>query len=254
MALPVSFGDCLKLVHSIQQIAADVQALLIEFAGTKWMRRMWTRAKDFQSFQNIHLQLDASVQALALELMLNIAVPTVSVEELEENEEADLEEDSVTVKRLQEVANEFPSQDGKMEALLAEWSEVLSMRQSAPRASKVPELPAGLKREELTVGSRIGAGGFGIVYEGQWNGTPVAVKELPYGADLSEDERYAFKKEAAYHADLRHPHVVQVFGTCTDDHPFYIVMELMSGGSLASLIKRRISGHAAGGAGSPFQV
>eukprot|EP00243_Klebsormidium_subtile_P003289 TRINITY_DN16641_c0_g1_i1.p1 TRINITY_DN16641_c0_g1~~TRINITY_DN16641_c0_g1_i1.p1 ORF type:complete len:556 (+),score=117.73 TRINITY_DN16641_c0_g1_i1:123-1790(+) len=298
MDLPVSFGDCLKLVQSIQRIAADVQVnknlsrqlawhagivhdvlseaqkkatasqlsaisqtatlravlsdaqiLLTNFAGTNWMRRVWKRAKDLQAFQNIRHQLNASIQAFELALVINIALPAPSVEEIKKIEEADVEEDSVTVKRLLKEVRESPSQDAETAAMLADWSEVLSARQSALQSRKAP---GGLKREELTIGSRMGAGGFGIVYEGRWNGTPVAVKELPYGADLSEDERDAFRKEAAYHADLKHPHVVQVFGTCTDDHPLYIVMELMSGGSLSSLIKRRKRSHAGGVAGSPF--
>ncbi|GAQ89216.1 ATMRK serine/threonine protein kinase-like [Klebsormidium nitens] len=236
---------------TLKALLNDAQSLLSKFVKRKWLSRMWKRADDFQAFQNIHRRLDASIQALMLELVLNVAVPTFSIEEMDAIEEADLEQDSVTVKRLQEEAKKSPSQDEGTEAMLAQWSEVLSARQSASHARNIS---VGLKREELTVGPRIGSGGFGIVYEGRWNGAPVAVKELPYGVDLNEDERDAFRKEAAYHTDLRHPHVVQVFGTCTDDHPFYIVMELMSGGSLSSLIKRRMSGQAAGVAESLFPV
>jgi hypothetical protein len=96
-----------------------------------------------------------------------------------------VEQDNVTVKQLHKKARESPNEDGETLTLLAEWSEVLSARQNASRVRKAL---GGLKREELTIGSRIGAGGFGVVYEGRWNGSPVAVKELLNGADLSEDE------------------------------------------------------------------
>jgi hypothetical protein len=112
-------------IATLKAVLSDAQVLLSEFAGANWVRRLWKRAKDFQAFQNIHQQLDASVQALVLKMMLNVAVSTLDVDEFKRNEEAELVEDSVTVKRLQEEARESSGQDGETAALLAEYTEIL---------------------------------------------------------------------------------------------------------------------------------
>ncbi|GAQ92580.1 hypothetical protein KFL_010600040, partial [Klebsormidium nitens] len=150
------------------------------------------------------------------------------------DDEEDAERDAATVTELQaEEENEGFKQ------MLAEWKAHLEQKQNLSKARRVARAAQELQRDELEKGARIGQGGFGVVYEGRWQGTPVAIKELPYGGDLSEEEKRAFRDEAALHADLRHPHVVLVFGTCTDQSPFYIVMELMRGGSLLRLIRDR---------------
>jgi predicted Ser/Thr protein kinase len=33
-----------------------------------------------------------------------------------------------------------------------------------------------IDRSEITVGKQMGAGGFSVVYQGEWMGTPVAIK------------------------------------------------------------------------------
>lgn len=66
----------------------------------------------------------------------------------------------------------------------------------------------------------------------------VAVKVLHPG--LAGDEAFGrrFRAEARAAAGLRHPHILQVFDTGDDDGTPYVVMELLSGGSLRSLIDR----------------
>jgi len=86
-----------------------------------------------------------------------------------------------------------------------------------------------IPRETIKLSRKLGAGQFGDVWEGVWNGTtPVAVKTLKHGAMSSDD----FLKEAAIMKKLRHPKLVQLYAVCTDQPPFYIVTELMKNGSL----------------------
>jgi hypothetical protein len=283
MALPVSVGDCLKLVQIIQTIADQVrinkrhsqhlawrvgivsdvlflaqkkvsserlrtvsqlailkgvliegESLLSQFVGKQWFARIRNRANDGEAFLSINRKLDASSQALSLELALGATFQEFNPARLEMDDEEDAERDAATVTELQaEEENEGFKQ------MLAEWKAHLEQKQNLSKARRVARAARELQRNELEKGNRIGQGGFGVVYEGRWQGTPVAIKELPYGGELSEEEKRAFRDEAALHADLRHPHVVLVFGMCTDQSPFYIVMELMRGGSLLSLIRDR---------------
>jgi fyn-related kinase len=76
---------------------------------------------------------------------------------------------------------------------------------------------------------KLGAGQFGEVWEGMWNGTtPVAVKTLKPGSMTVED----FLAEASILKKLRHPKLLQLYAVCTDREPIYIVTELMKNGSL----------------------
>jgi serine/threonine-protein kinase len=94
----------------------------------------------------------------------------------------------------------------------------------------------GQRLGRYLVGRRIGAGGFGAVYEGTQEDLrrPVAIKVLR--ADLAESpvlvER--FRREALAAAGLGHAHIVQVtdFTAASGDDPPFLVMELLAGKSL----------------------
>ena len=66
-----------------------------------------------------------------------------------------------------------------------------------------------IPRSTIKLARKLGAGQFGDVWEGVWNGTtPVAVKTLKADASRSVDD---FLKEAAIMKKLRHSHIVLVF-------------------------------------------
>ena len=68
-----------------------------------------------------------------------------------------------------------------------------------------------IPRSTVKLARKLGAGQFGDVWEGVWNGTtPVAVKTLKHGSMTPED----FLKEAAIMKKLRHPKLVQVCADC----------------------------------------
>jgi serine/threonine protein kinase len=87
---------------------------------------------------------------------------------------------------------------------------------------------------------RIGVGGMGTVYRAQdeRSGRIVAVKVLhPH---LASDPQYIrrFRREARIARSLDSPHVVQVLDYGQEGPNNYLVMEYVSGGDLAALIKR----------------
>ncbi len=64
-----------------------------------------------------------------------------------------------------------------------------------------------ISRETIRLQKKLGAGQFGEVWEGIWNGTTsVAVKTLKAGSMEPAD----FLKEAAVMKKLRHPKLIQV--------------------------------------------
>ena len=90
-----------------------------------------------------------------------------------------------------------------------------------------------IPRDRVQHVKALGRGQFGEVFEGLWNGVPVAVKTLREG----QMNREEFMREADVMKQLRHPKLVQLFGVCTIDEPVYIIMELMSRGALLDFLR-----------------
>ena len=92
-----------------------------------------------------------------------------------------------------------------------------------------------IPRTQIQLKNRLGAGQFGEVWGGMWNGTtPVAVKTLKPGTMSPE----AFLEEAALMKQLRHEKLVQLYAVCTQEEPLYIITELMKHGSLLDFLQK----------------
>ncbi len=95
-----------------------------------------------------------------------------------------------------------------------------------------PKIPGFL------IDCELGRGGMGIVYRARQLGLSriVAIKMIPIG-DPTAAARFRVEAEAI--ARLRHPNVVKVYAVGEHDDRPYLVMEYLSGGSLA----RRLDGN-----------
>jgi tetratricopeptide (TPR) repeat protein len=112
-------------------------------------------------------------------------------------------------------------------------------RTPQPRPASWPNLP-GLELVEV-----LGSGGMGVVFKARQRtlGRDVAVKLLR-DAHLEDSERHErFLQEARAVARLQHPHLVQLYefgelpGTAGATSQPYLVLEYISGGSLADLLR-----------------
>ncbi|KAM3926961.1 interleukin-1 receptor-associated kinase 4 [Leptodactylus fuscus] len=82
-------------------------------------------------------------------------------------------------------------------------------------------------------GSKIGEGGFGIVYQGYLKGEKVAVKKLTTMADASlQDLKDQFKQEIKTMAQCHHENIVKLLGFSSDGDNYCLVYTYMSNGSL----------------------
>lgn len=88
---------------------------------------------------------------------------------------------------------------------------------------------------------RLGVGGMGIVYRATYlkGGQKVAVKVL--APDLAADAKLAkrFEREMEILKKLKHPNIVKYYGGSTTGVQRFYAMELVTGGSLADLLKKR---------------
>jgi serine/threonine protein kinase len=88
--------------------------------------------------------------------------------------------------------------------------------------------------QEIRLDTALGQGGFGTVHKGTWIDTKVAVKIL---LQIRLDDRLeqSFKEEVAVMCDLRHKHIVQLYGVVLSPK-YCIVMEFMAKGSLHQVL------------------
>ena len=91
-----------------------------------------------------------------------------------------------------------------------------------------------IDRKSIRLVKKLGAGRFGKVWRGIWNGTTeVAVKILKPGTVGASE----FLEEAAFIKKLRHPNLIQLYAVCTKKEPIYIITELMKHGSLLGYLR-----------------
>ncbi|KAI5947180.1 Tyrosine-protein kinase Lck [Manis javanica] len=114
----------------------------------------------------------------------------------------------------------------------------LCTRLSRPCQTQKPQKPWWedeweVPRETLKLVERLGAGQFGEVWMGYYNGhTKVAVKSLKQGS-MSPD---AFLAEANLMKQLQHQRLVRLYAVVTQE-PIYIITEYMENGSLVDFLK-----------------
>ena len=86
----------------------------------------------------------------------------------------------------------------------------------------------------------LGRGGMGTVYEAEEaaTGRRVALKLLAPHASTSDDGVQRFLQEGRYAASLSHPRSTFVYAAGEDEGRLFIVMELMSGGTLKDLVDK----------------
>ncbi len=98
----------------------------------------------------------------------------------------------------------------------------------------------GLLAERYELGEVIGVGGMGEVRAGldQRLGRQVAIKALRADLAHNPDTRRRFEREARAAARLSHPNVVAVYDSGEDDGLLFLVMERLSGETLATEMAR----------------
>ncbi|XP_071623950.1 tyrosine-protein kinase Lck [Heliangelus exortis] len=117
-------------------------------------------------------------------------------------------------------------------------SNGLCTRLAKPCRTQKPQKPWWqdeweVPRESLKLVEKLGAGQFGEVWMGFYNGhTKVAIKSLKQGS-MSPS---AFLEEANLMKNLQHPRLVRLYAVVTKE-PIYIITEYMEKGSLVDFLK-----------------
>lgn len=123
-------------------------------------------------------------------------------------------------------------------------AELLSLSERADRifSALADALPGKTLAGRYHLEDRVGSGGFAVVFRARdlEHDRPVAVKIFrPEAGNATYAAFERFRQEAASHATLSHPNVVEVFDTgISEDGIAYIAMELLDGHTLAEELRR----------------
>eukprot|EP01087_Luapelamoeba_hula_P007546 TRINITY_DN1845_c4_g1_i1.p1 TRINITY_DN1845_c4_g1~~TRINITY_DN1845_c4_g1_i1.p1 ORF type:complete len:500 (-),score=59.51 TRINITY_DN1845_c4_g1_i1:33-1532(-) len=90
--------------------------------------------------------------------------------------------------------------------------------------------------DHLVFERQIGAGSFGTVWQGNYLGTPVAIKVIAKSEDLQEELDIFVARERAM-TKFAHPHLVQFVGVADHLSNLYLVTEYVHGGDLRRYLK-----------------
>jgi serine/threonine protein kinase len=102
-------------------------------------------------------------------------------------------------------------------------------------------LSLGTKLGPYEIVAAIGAGGMGEVYRAKDTrlGRNVAIKVLPQEFAASPERMARFEREAKVLASLNHPNIASIYGSEDSDGNRALIMELVSGPTLADRLERR---------------
>src|ERR1700730_2585525 len=105
-------------------------------------------------------------------------------------------------------------------------------------------LSAGARLGSYEVVAPIGAGGMGEVYQAHDTklGRDVAIKVLPEAFAHDPERLSRFQREAKMLASLNHPNIATIHGLEQSGDTSYLVMELVSGDTLAERVKAGLLG------------
>jgi len=127
----------------------------------------------------------------------------------------------------------------EVESLIVAHEQGDSSFMEGPILERVP-LESGTKLGPYEILALVGAGGMGEVYQAHDTklGRDVAIKVLPEAVAHDAEQLSRFEREAKILASLNHPNIAVVYGLEEAAGRSYLVMELVSGETLAERISK----------------
>jgi len=101
-------------------------------------------------------------------------------------------------------------------------------------------IPSGTRLGSYEVGTQIGAGGMGVVYQARDSklGRDVAIKVLPEAFAHDPERISRFQREAKMLGQLNHTNIATIYGLEHFNDTHYLVMELVPGDTLQQRVQR----------------
>ncbi|KAJ3527660.1 hypothetical protein NM688_g8100 [Phlebia brevispora] len=241
-------------LSKLGNVLLDLSAAIEELSEASLFRRIITRDSISSRIQSAYTQISDAAKELNV---LGIQIDLRRFQQ--ENEDArryDADETRQNFERIlkngDDVLMELQIQRRQMqEAMLCMHQYLANLPQTAAAERQVLENGMGVLQrrsgpmkvipDAFVITSfdiivhhdkKLGEGGFATVYEADWKGTKVAVKELERGVPPA-----VIQQEIDVWKRLHHPHILQFFGACNIAEPAFIVCALQANGDIVNHLR-----------------
>jgi len=223
-------------LRNLMGVLSRAVSLINEFGNENWLQKVINEGTAKEAFDQVNGELIACIQDLQLELDI----------ESYNDRQRDREDDLADRAQIQELLKGLHDKQDRVIELLGDVNVGAALNSIRERldnmqlATPAPAERGGVLTEiaytEVDCQEKIGAGGFGDVYKGNFRGTEVAIKKV-LADKLSKDAVEELTKEAEIMSGLRHPNVVLFMGFCRPPD-CCLLFEYIRRGSLYDLLYR----------------
>lgn len=237
----------IRVLRQLEQTLLQCQTVVEKLSSRRWFKRVLLAGVDKETFETLYTQL--AQQLTDLQLGVNVQ----QLMNAEENQ-ADAEKDREALKENQEEIiklNKALKEEVQQQGLNSEERHSILCEQLASMQVQLSvftqkhggngdtslKLQGSVPFHTLTIEATLAEGQFSTVYRGRWHEQTVAIKVLT--GHVNVQDKTDFLREVAITQRLHSPHVVQLYGACTDGEHLALISEYMAGGTLADYLKTR---------------
>ncbi|KAF8170487.1 kinase-like domain-containing protein [Mycena galopus ATCC 62051] len=243
-------ASCVKSLNDLQSLLQEVHRFVEAEKDRSFLKSVFHAESRVASIEMFYHRIDATAKAFEILAMLNIQ------HLLHENERARSRDADMLNSRFRELENNQSdlkytleiNQNNATAMMVSIERRIEHMEGSQEsRSSSRPDQKfyshtlrylsstTGQQVElenwmispfDVDYGPQISSGGFGTVFKGTWNRTPVAIKNLRNAANVRASTDL-LRNEIKIWNTLRHPNILQFLGANTLDNEPFLVMQLM---------------------------
>jgi len=230
-------GKTRTSLRNLMGVLSRAVHLINEFGNENWLQKVINEGTAKEAFDQVNSDLIAAIQDLQLELDI----------ENFNNTDRDREDNLADRAQIQELLKGLHDKQDRVIELLGDCNvgaalnsireRLDNMQLAGPTAAAATGgVMTEISYTEVDCQEKIGGGGFGDVYKGNFRGTEVAIKKV-LSDKLSKDAVEELIKEAEIMTNLRHPNVVLFMGFSRPPD-CCLLFEYIRRGSLYDLLYR----------------
>ncbi|ORZ38999.1 kinase-like domain-containing protein [Catenaria anguillulae PL171] len=235
-----------EILQELMETVGRAEELIQDYAAkNKWHKRLLTTGSFRASFADINTRLSNTLQMLDLGLSIHQTFPDFAPDLDAKAEQIDLAD----IRNQLDLIIERQTEEHKLLSVIYDRQQELSDKTidslkeymqtvviSAQPAAKDKYAHLEIPFWRLCFEEQIGRGGFGVVYKGTYQGEPVAIKQLDVDR-LGPVALKEFKNEIDVLSRITSRYIPRLYGICTEQGRYCIVMEFMPRGNLSEVLR-----------------
>lgn len=227
--------DFIKGLDMLQDCLKETLTFINEFSGqSKWYQKAIYAGKNEKKFLELNQQLQECLPLLSLGMLghqlskqeEDAADQKADAKALLAGQAQILSLNERMLKELQDFKGAAAERDRILAKQMASLRLQLMYIQKPEEAKSLIAARDRIAYCELLFGELLAKGNVSQVYQGSWQGQPVAIKL--FTSALSGEASLEFAREVKITSRLRHPNIVRFYGAALEGSNACVVMELLA--------------------------